>query len=98
MEENFVGYLLDALDERTKLQVESYLGQHPEAYAKLALLQQALAVLEADLEAPKPPAYLVERTLAKVAAQMCAGKEPTEELPLAPSLSRANFTGGRSWW
>ena len=41
MEENFIGYLLDALDDRTKRQVEAHLAQHPEAREKLALLKQA---------------------------------------------------------
>lgn len=103
MEENLVGYLLNALDEPTRQQVEAYLDQHPEARDHLTLLRQALAPLAADQEAPPPPPQLVERTLAKVAEHICSppAAEPAPargDLPQAPSLSPATLSGGRTWW
>lgn len=98
MEENFVGYLLDALDERTKLQVEGYLEEHPEARAKLAILKQGLNVLEADPDAPAPPPLLAERTLARVAEHVCASGDHLAELPKAPRATPAMVRGHRSWW
>jgi prepilin-type processing-associated H-X9-DG protein len=97
MEENFVGYLLDALDERTKLQVEAYLETHPDARAKLATLKQGVNVLEADLDAPAPPPLLAERTLARVAEHVCAG-DRIAELPKAPPATPAMVRAGRSRW
>ena len=97
MEENFVGYLLDALDERTKLQVEAYLDSHPEARAQLATLKQGLNVLEADLAAPAPPPLLAERTLARVAEHVCGG-DRLAELPKAPPPTPSMLRGSRSWW
>jgi len=98
MEDNFVGYLLDALDERTKLQVEAYLEEHPDARAKLATLKQGLNVLEADLDAPAPPALLAERTLARVAEHVCSGADRIAELPKAPPATPSMLRGSRSWW
>jgi prepilin-type processing-associated H-X9-DG protein len=98
MEEQFIGYLLNALDERGTRDVEAYLQAHPEARTKLALLQQALEPLAADKEAPAPPPQLVERTLAKLAEHICGDGRPTTELPQAPPIPRQSLSGGRSWW
>lgn len=97
MEELLIGYLLDALDEPAQRQVETHLAQHPEARDKLALLQQALAPLAADQEAPAPPVHLVERTLAKIAAQICTPGKPGD-LPQAPLVAPTAGSAGRSWW
>src|ERR1019366_6802841 len=98
MEEYLIGYVIGALDERTQRAVEAHLAQHPEARQKLALLKQALAPLAADAEAPAPPPGLVERTLAKVAEHICAGGHRPDALPLAPPVSPAAHSSGRSWW
>jgi prepilin-type processing-associated H-X9-DG protein len=97
MENYFIGYLLDALDERTKCQVEAYLTQHPDAREKLALLEHALEPLAADKDACAPPALLVERTLAKVAEHICTAR-PIDDLPQAPLVSPASLSSGRTWW
>ncbi|MBI1831283.1 MAG: hypothetical protein HYR84_07535 [Planctomycetes bacterium] len=97
MEELFIGYLLNALDEREQHAVETYLAQHPEAREQLALLEQSLAPLAADADAEAPPPLLAERTLATIVKQ--PGEDPSDfsELPKAPS-SGAAFPAGRSWW
>jgi hypothetical protein len=65
MDDNLVGYLLGALSEHERRQVEAYLRDCPEARARLALLQQALAPLAEDDFAP--PAGLADATLARLA-------------------------------
>ncbi len=89
MEDLFIGYLLNALDERGTRTVEAHLQAHPDARQKLALLQQALAPLAADQEAPAPPPQLVERTLARVAEHICAAARPSTELPQGAAADRA---------
>ena len=98
MEDNLLGYLLNALDDRTKRQVEAHLAQHPDARAKLALLKRALDPLAADQETPVPSLHLVERTLAKVAEHICTDQPQADILPQAPPLSRSGLSVGRSWW
>jgi prepilin-type processing-associated H-X9-DG protein len=97
MEELFLGYLLNALDERGTREVEAYLQAHPEARQKLALLQEALEPLGADKDAPAQPQQLAERTLARVAEHICAAGRPGD-LPKAPPIPRQALSGGRSWW
>src|SRR2546430_1485616 len=92
MEENLIGYLLDALDAPTRQQVEAYLEAHPDARARLALLRQALEPLAADGAAEAPPPGLADRTLRRVA-------EALGELPPAPkAASERSFGGHRSPW
>ena len=99
MDENLVGYLLDALDEPTTNEVEAYLAQHPEARAELALLRQTLEPLAVDNDAPAPPAQLVERTLAKVAEHVCRPSVPrSNDLPQAPPSSPTTLPLAPSWW
>ena len=97
MEDYFIGYLLDALDERTKRQVEAYLTRHPDAREKLALLEHALEPLAADKDAFVPPTLLVERTLAKVAEHICTDRR-SDDLPQAPLVTPSSLASGRSWW
>jgi hypothetical protein len=76
MDDNLLGYLLNALDPETQRDVSRYLHAHPEARTRLERLRQALAPLEAD-RAIDPPPRLAERTLARV-------EEFHTELPRAP--------------
>ncbi len=98
MDENLIGYLLDALDEPTKQQVEQHLRDHPEARQRIAVLKQALTPFALDQEAAAPPVALAERTLAKIAAHICAKPTATGELPKAPALTSETSSGGRTWW
>src|SRR5262249_10326662 len=93
MDENLVGYLLDALDAEDRRKVESYLRAHPDARKRLARLQQLLHPLEADLPVVDPPPDLWVRTLAQVAEFQC------RQLPMAPSgpVSLA-LPASRGWW
>ncbi len=92
VEENFVGYLLEALDARERDQVEKYLHQHPEALGRMDLLRQALVPLElADGEVELPPG-LADRTLAAV-ARLDQGA-----LPRAPKLSGRSLASSWTFW
>lgn len=91
MNENVVGYLLDALDPEDRREVEVYLNEHPEAQRQLDLLQAALEPLAADQDTVEPPAGLWVRALARVAEDQCHKLPPAP----APNGSRAH---GRAWW
>lgn len=67
MDENLIGYLLNALDEPDRQHVEEQLRTHPESQARLETLRGALAPLAGDTAAPEPPPGLYLRTLARVA-------------------------------
>src|SRR5262249_40315229 len=64
MDDQLVGYLLNALDEDARRQVETYLHASPDARRKLESLRTALSPLESDRAHPAPPAGLAERTVA----------------------------------
>ena len=88
MEENLVGYLLGSLDEKSQREMDTYL-QSPEAQRKGTLLQEALDPLALDRSLIMPPAGLLDRTLAFVAAN--------SDLPKAPSLGSEGTASSR-WW
>src|SRR5258708_5705309 len=92
MEEEFVGYLLNALDPVTHRRVERYLAAHPECEEQLELLRQALQPLELDRDEESPPPGLAARTLELVAAQ------PLRRLPQAPPETSRSEGPGRSRW
>jgi hypothetical protein len=81
MDENLLGYLLDALDPDARRAVEAHLRARPEARLRLAELRRLLAPLDADAETPEPPPDLAERTLERVADR------PIRRLPAAPPPS-----------
>jgi hypothetical protein len=83
MDENLLGYLLDALDPDAYRAVEAHLRLHPDARARLEELGQMLAPLTADAAAPEPPSHLAAFTLARVAAHQTA-----QRLLAAPQPSR----------
>ncbi len=72
MDENLLGYLLDALDPDARRAVEAHLRLHPESRARIEELRLLLAPLAADDEAPEPPPDLAASTLKRVAAYQAA--------------------------
>jgi hypothetical protein len=66
MDQNLIGYLLNALEPDEKRQLEARLRADPAARARLAALRRALAPLAADAEPPAPPPGLADRALAHV--------------------------------
>jgi hypothetical protein len=91
MEENFVGYLLNALEPEEHRAVESYVNEHPEAAQRLQMLRQALQPLEADRHTIDPPPRLTVRTMARADAIRRNG------LPPAPPLLRSAVSTA-TWW
>lgn len=83
MEENLVGYLLEALDAETHRQVEASLRASPQLQTRLQLLKRALAPLSADADAVEPPTGLYLSTLAHIAEHSC------RKLPPAPPPPRS---------
>src|SRR5438270_584026 len=77
MDDNLLGYLLNALDPDTHRDVSHYLHDHPEARTRLDRLRRALTPLEDDRDGIEPPHGLAERTVARVA-------EFRSNLPRAP--------------
>jgi hypothetical protein len=92
MEQNLIGYLLDALDPATQREVEAYLRDRPEARKELEVLRQALQPLDADRDTIEPPLQLAERTLARIETER--DKIPG---PVAPPVPRASIPIS-SWW
>jgi len=87
MDENLVGYLLDALDPDTHRQVEKYLHDEPGVRQKLETLRRALEPLAADRDPPEPEPGLALRTLCRVAEYRC------RPLPQAPAPPPADGAG-----
>jgi hypothetical protein len=85
MDENLVGYLLKALEPDEQAAVEAHLEAHPEARAKLELLERALAPLAADAEEPEVRPGLAMSTLALIAEHKC------RPLPPAPRPTRGQL-------
>jgi prepilin-type processing-associated H-X9-DG protein len=90
MDENLVGYLLDALDPEERRKVEAYLDANPAARARLDALRQALEPLAADLGDDEPPPRLAARTLANLAGQSC-GDLPRSPVPAGRSAGPVIF-------
>src|SRR5437016_2465224 len=94
MDENLVGYLLDALEPETREEVEQYVRAQPEARQRLELLRQALKPLECDRDTIEPPPGLWTRTLAHIAQYR---PQPVPAAP-EPVFLRATPVTGRTWW
>lgn len=93
MDENLVGYLLDALDPEDRHKVEIHLRADAAARQRLQKLKELMQPLAADLDPVDPPPGLWINTLARVAEYRC------RTLPMAPPVSAARApTASRGWW
>jgi hypothetical protein len=93
MEENLIGYLLQALDPEAEREVETYLREHSESPRQLEKLRQALKPLESDRDTIEPPRGLAARTLSRLGAV----RERASSVPPAPPVLRA-APAVHSWW
>jgi hypothetical protein len=94
MDENLVGYLLQALDRDEEAEIEAHLQAHPDTQERVDLLRQALAPLEAAADEWEPPADLRIRTLARV-AEYRTRELLSYRVPAPPPRSPAS---PRTWW
>jgi hypothetical protein len=94
MDENLVGYVLNALDPETQREVEDYLRSRPDAMKNLELIRQAFEPLAADQDAYEPPAGLRVRTLAHVAEYRCQERHTVPPAPPYQSMPHVS----PSWW
>jgi hypothetical protein len=78
MDENLVGYLLDALDPDERQQVQARLNARPELRMQMERLQRALEPLATDAEPLTAPPGLALSALARIAEYRC------RTLPNAP--------------
>ncbi len=93
MEDQLVGYLLNALEPDEKRQVETFLRQHPSGAQKLELLRQALRPLDDERSGAEPPPGLADRTIAFVT------EHPYTQLPRAPRpTARTPATVAFAFW
>ncbi len=88
-DEDLIGYLLGALDEESKEQVNGLLRANAETRRRLETVRLVLAPLAADREACPPPQGLAARTIARVAEHCCLKAAPRPILRAEPP---------RSWW
>jgi hypothetical protein len=85
MDDNLVGYLLNALPPDERRAVETRLRDDADARRKLDVMRAALAPLEADRPVPTPPVGLVERTLACIAAATGSAVPPRKRAAVVPA-------------
>jgi hypothetical protein len=71
VDENMLGYLLDALDPQARDEVEGELAARPELRERLEWLRRSIEPLAADAESAEPPPGLAVRALARVAEYKC---------------------------
>jgi hypothetical protein len=95
MDENLLGYLLDALDRDAQLAVEAHLRLHPEARARLEELRQMLEPLDADANEPEPPPGLAASTLSRIAAHQAARRLLAAPQPSRRQVGTASRRGPR---
>ncbi len=108
MQENLLGYLMGALDEAQRAEVQAALEADPQLAAECARLEQTIAPLSEDEAWIDPPSRLAERTIALVEAQAVKQATATrstklEELlasrtdcPSAPPIENEVTTAGRT--
>lgn len=94
MDENLVGYLLDALDPEEHRAMEAHLRADPQARERLHRLRDLMQPLASTLDPMEPPADLWVRALGRVAEYSCRSLPP---VPAAPAPRRPTIPV-RSWW
>jgi prepilin-type processing-associated H-X9-DG protein len=92
MDENLIGFALDALEPLERQQVEVLLERSPETQRELESVRLALEPLALDNAPIEPPAGLWERTMSRIAEQ-----RESELARVAVRLPRS-ATASRSWY
>jgi len=84
MEEHYIGYLIGALDDDVREEVEAHIAAHPEVAVRLEKMRHALEPLASDHDAFEPPADLVLRTVGMVAEHVVATDVRIPDTGLSP--------------
>jgi anti-sigma-K factor RskA len=93
-EDERAAYLLDALDERERIEFETHLADCDRCRAELRWLQPAVDVLPASVEQIEPPTELRDRILGAVEADAGPAKARPAKPPFWSRISsRAALTG-----
>jgi hypothetical protein len=82
---DLLGYLLKLDEPEDRQRIEACLRDDPEAVRMLAVLEKAVAPLEADREQPLPTEHLVSRTIGRVAGMACKQESPRPEVLAGPA-------------
>ena len=77
-QEQLLGYLLDALEDEERQQLQQDLANDPDLREQLATLRSALQPLESSREPVEPPPGLAQRTC-RFVARHAAGKEVSQD-------------------
>lgn len=85
MRDQLLGYLLGAIDDAERADLENRLTQSPEMQRELERLQEDLSLLQADQQPIEPPDGLAQRTCDYVEAQLSISG-PQEEVQLISTL------------
>lgn len=85
IEELLPFYVLDALTEEEKEQVEAYLARHPEARAQMQDLQSGASALPYAVSPVEPPRKVKESLMARVNADARVGEAHSVRAPSARS-------------
>lgn len=89
MENNYIGYLLDALDDDERTELETARAESPRIQSALDMLQKAIDPLAADKEEFEPPADLATRTIGFVAEYVVQNERSVFSAPPADLASPA---------
>ena len=84
MEEQYIGYLIGALDDDVRREVEQHIAGNPDVAARLEKMRRALEPLASDHDAFEPPADLVLRTVGTVAEHIVATEERVADQGISP--------------
>jgi hypothetical protein len=100
MRDELVGYIVGALDEEARHEVEAHLPTDPKLQAELDLLRESVKPLDADRQHDDPPQGLAARTCEYVfqrEAVQLAAASVTEPAPLAPIFEETTTAATRRW-
>jgi hypothetical protein len=93
LQEQLLGYVLGALDDVERQQVEESLRNDPRFQRELAQAQASLKVLEGTRGDHAPPPGLLQRTCRLVAEN----PRPPRRRPMTPVPAAALWSGGTRW-
>src|SRR5919108_4163888 len=88
IEELLPFYALDALTEEEKKEVESYLGEHPEARLQLQELQAGASALPHSVAPVEPPPHVKEALMRRVTSDVQARERSSARATASISAAR----------